>query len=200
MCKVRFGKVKVKMKNRIKELRIKNNLSISDLAKLVEVDEEELFYYENDEVTMNVENVIRIADYFNVTLDYMFGREAKKPEIEKIYMLQDKGSKEFISDGLETYEEALMELSKHDDAEITISYGRWWPNVDVALDSMMEKFDDEANDECNGELGEWFSNLPNEILSELEHEFNSVVTFWMLRYDLDPQIFRYIPVSELDII
>lgn len=188
------------MKNKIKELRIKKNLSISDLAKLVEVDEEELFYYENDEVTMNIENVMRIADYFNVTLDYMFGREAKKPENEKIYMLQDKGSKEFIGDGLETYEEALMELSKYNDAEITISYGRWWPNVDVVLDSMMEKFDDDANDECNGELGEWFSNLPNEILSELEHELNSVVTFWMLIHDLDPLIFRYVPVSELNII
>ena len=188
------------MKNRIKELRIKKNLSISDLAKLVEVDEEELFYYENDEVTMNIENVIRIADYFNVTLDYMFVREAKKKEIENIYMLQDKISKEFIGEALETYEEALMELSKNNDAEITISYGRWWPNVDVVLDSMMEKFDDDANDECNGELGEWFSNLPNEILSELEHELNSVVTFWMVRHDLDPQIFRYIPVSELDII
>ena len=186
------------MKNRIKELRIKNNLSISDLAKLVEVDEEELFYYENDEVTMNVENVIRIADYFNVTLDYMFGREAKKPEIEKIYMLQDKGSKEFISDGLETYEEALMELSKNNDAEIIISYGRWWPEIEAT--SLMDEFYYKANDECGDELGDYFIDTPDEVVNELENELNSVLTFWMVRHDLDPQIFRYIPVSELDII
>lgn len=198
MCKVRFGKVKVKMKNRIKELRIKNNLSISDLAKIIEVDEEELFYYENDEVTMNIEDVIRIADYFNVTLDYMFGREAKKPEIEKIYMLKDKGSKAFIGDGLETYEEALMELSKHDDAEITISYGRWWPEIEAT--SLMDEFDYKANDECGDELGDYFIDTQDEVVNELENELNSVLTFWMVRHDLDPQIFRYVPVNELDII
>lgn len=186
------------MKNRIKELRIKKNLSISDLAKLVEVDEEELFYCENDEVTMNIENVIRIADYFNVTLDYMFGREAKKPEIEKIYMLQDKGSKEFISDGLETYEEALMELSKNNDAEITISYGRWWPEIEAT--SLMDEFDYKANDECDDELGDYFIDTPDEVVNELENELNSVLTFWMLRHYLDPQIFRYVSVNELDII
>lgn len=186
------------MKNKIKELRIKKNLSISDLAKLVEVDEEELFYYENDEVTMNVENVIRIADYFNVTLDYMFGREAKKPEIENIYMLQDKGSKEFMGEALETYEEALMELSKNNDAEITISYGRWWPEIEGT--SLMDEFDYKANDECGDELGDYFIDKPDEVVNELENELNSVLTFWMVRNNLDPQIFRYIPVSELDII
>lgn len=186
------------MKNRIKELRIKKNLSISDLAKLVEVDEEDIFYYENDEVTMNIENVIRIADYFNVTLDYMFGRESKKPEIENIYRLQDKVSKEFIGDGLETYEEALMELSKYNDAEITISYGRWWPEIEAT--SLMDEFDYKANDECDDELGDYFIDTPDEAVNELENELNSVLTFWMVRHDLDPQIFRYIPVSELDII
>lgn len=186
------------MKNRIKELRIKKNLSISDLAKLVEMDEEELFYYENDEVNMNIENVIRIADYFNVTLDYMFGREAKKPEIENIYMLQDKVSKEFIGDGLETYEEALMELSKYNDAEITISYGRWWPEIEAT--SLMDEFDYKANDECDDELGDYFIDTQDEVVNELENELNSVLTFWMLRNNLDPQIFRYVPVNELDII
>ena len=198
MCKVRFGKRMIKIKNKIKELRIKKDLSISDLAKVIEVDEEELFYYENDEVTMNIENVIRIADYFNVTLDYMFGREAKKPEIEKIYMLQDNVSKEFISDGLETYEAALMELSKNNDAEITISYGRWWPEIEAT--SLMDEFDYKANDECGDELGDYFIDTQDEVVNELENELNSVLTFWMLRHYLDPQIFRYIPVSELDII
>ena len=198
MCKVRFGKRMIKIKNKIKELRIKKDLSISDLAKVIEVDEEELFYYENDEVTMNIENVIRIADYFNVTLDYMFGREAKKPEIEKIYMLQDKVSKEFISDGLETYEAALMELSKNNDAEITISYGRWWPEIEAT--SLIDEFDYKANDECGDELGDYFIDTQDEVVNELENELNSVLTFWMLRHYLDPQIFRYIPVSELDII
>ena len=36
--------------------------------------------------------------------------------------------------------------------------------------------------------------------AELENELNSVLTFWMVRHDLDPQIFRYVPVNELDII
>ena len=52
----------------------------------------------------------------NKLLWVFYERETK--EIENIYMLQDKISKEFIGEALETYEEALMELSKYNDAEI----------------------------------------------------------------------------------
>ena len=47
---------------------------------------------------------------------------------------------------------------------------------------------------------DYFIDTPDEVVNELENELNSVLTFWMVRHDLDPQIFRYIPVSELDII
>ena len=173
------------MKNRIKELRMRKNLSISDLAKLVEVDEEILFYYENDELTVNLEDVIRIADYFQITLDYLFMREARKPEVEEMYLLKDKETGEF-GDIFETYEEALMELSKRENVEITIVCGRWWPEIEAT--SLMEKFDYEANDECGDELGDYFLDTPDEVVNELENELNSVLTFWMLRHNIAPEI------------
>lgn len=182
------------MKNRIKELRMRKNLSISDLAKLVEVDEEILFYYENDELTVNLEDVIRIADYFKITLDYLFMREARKPEVEEIYLLKDKETGEFGDNRFETYEEALMELSKRENAEITIVCGRWWPEIEAT--SLMDKFDIEANDECGDELGDYFLDTPDEVVNELENELNSVLTFWMLRHYIDPEILECMPISE----
>ena len=55
-------------------------------------------------------------------------------------------------------------------------------------------------DECGDELGDYFIDTQDEVVNELENELNSVLTFWMVRHNLDPQIFRYVPVNELDII
>ena len=61
--------------NRIKELRIRNNVSQTDLASLVGVAASTLSGYESGKAQADIEKKKKIAEYFGVTLDYLFGAD-----------------------------------------------------------------------------------------------------------------------------
>ncbi|HBG6671198.1 TPA: helix-turn-helix transcriptional regulator [Clostridioides difficile] len=58
---------------RLKELRIKNNLKQSDLARILNVTQGAVGMYENDKRTPSPELIVKLAEYFNVTTDYLLG-------------------------------------------------------------------------------------------------------------------------------
>lgn len=60
--------------NRIRELRRSKNLTMKELGAIVGVSESTISLYENEKRQPDNDTLFRIADYFNVTLDYMFGR------------------------------------------------------------------------------------------------------------------------------
>ena len=57
--------------SRIKELRIKNNLKQTDLAKLLNISFQSYSRYENMERIIPITKLNTIANYYNVTLDYL---------------------------------------------------------------------------------------------------------------------------------
>lgn len=59
---------------RLKEIRKKQNLSREHLASLLGLSYWALAKYENDEREPDYQTLIRLADYFQVTIDYLFGR------------------------------------------------------------------------------------------------------------------------------
>jgi len=59
------------MKNRIKELRLKHNLTIRELSKKLNIAESTLSHYENDIRSPDIVKLIEIAKIFNCTLDYL---------------------------------------------------------------------------------------------------------------------------------
>lgn len=61
--------------NRLKELRIKENLSQADFAKEIGIPQSIIAKYEKNQIKVTVERLIKIADFFDVTLDYLVGRE-----------------------------------------------------------------------------------------------------------------------------
>ena len=63
------------MKLRIRELRKSRELTIENLAQLVGVSRATINNYERGVHEPNIETLIRFADYFNVTVDYLIGRE-----------------------------------------------------------------------------------------------------------------------------
>lgn len=63
----------MKKENRIKVLRQKNNISQSELANQIGVTRQAISLYENEERKMNDEIVTKIANYFNVTKEYVKG-------------------------------------------------------------------------------------------------------------------------------
>ncbi|EIS9524135.1 helix-turn-helix transcriptional regulator [Clostridioides difficile] len=58
---------------KLKQLRIKNNLKQSDLAKILDVTQGAIGMYENDQRTPPAESIVKLAEYFNVTTDYLLG-------------------------------------------------------------------------------------------------------------------------------
>lgn len=60
--------------NRIKELRHKNKVSQQELADLLGVTTRAWRFYESGDREPNITGLISLADYFNVSLDYLVGR------------------------------------------------------------------------------------------------------------------------------
>lgn len=62
--------------NRIKELRINNNLTQTMLANVLNIANNTLSQYENDQRQIPDEIKMKIADYFGVSVDYLLGRQS----------------------------------------------------------------------------------------------------------------------------
>lgn len=59
---------------KLKELRIKNKLTQDDISKIINTNRQNISRYENGEVEPNINTLIKFADYYNVSLDYLCGR------------------------------------------------------------------------------------------------------------------------------
>ena len=58
----------------IKQLRLEKNITQKELASLKGVSQRLISNYENDSATPTVENLIKIADIFKVSLDFLTDR------------------------------------------------------------------------------------------------------------------------------
>lgn len=61
----------------IKELRLKNNLSQSTVAEVLEIKAQQYQRYEYGQREIPVHLLIKLADFYKVSLDYITGREDK---------------------------------------------------------------------------------------------------------------------------
>ena len=65
----------MKINEIIKELREDKNIKIPQMAKELKMKHQNIYRWENGENIPTLEQAIKLADYFNVTLDYLVGRE-----------------------------------------------------------------------------------------------------------------------------
>lgn len=72
------------MMNRLKELRKQKGLTLVELGKEVNLANNTLSRYERGIREPNISMLIKLADYFNVTVDYLIGREDEEElKVEK---------------------------------------------------------------------------------------------------------------------
>ena len=62
--------------NRIEELRKKNNLSQTELGKIVNLSQKAISRYENGSAEPDLYTIKKLSEYFNVTIDYLLGSDA----------------------------------------------------------------------------------------------------------------------------
>lgn len=60
---------------KIKELREDNDLTQTQMAEILSITQRTVSYYERNEREIPVEILVKYAEYFNVTLDYICGLE-----------------------------------------------------------------------------------------------------------------------------
>lgn len=67
---------------RLKELRLKKGLTQTELGEKVGVKQNTFTNWENGKREPNFENLIKLADFFEVSLDWLFGRKVELGEEE----------------------------------------------------------------------------------------------------------------------
>lgn len=60
--------------NRIKELRNEKGITQADLAKILKISDRAVGYYENGDREPDYTTLLKIAEYFDVSIDYLLGR------------------------------------------------------------------------------------------------------------------------------
>lgn len=67
--------------NRLKLLREEKGLFQSDIAKILGVSVAAVGFYENEKRDMSPETIIKLAEYFGVSTDYLLGKsDIRNPE------------------------------------------------------------------------------------------------------------------------
>lgn len=60
--------------NKLRELRKQKGLTQLELAKFVGISQNNYSYWENDKVKIDNESIIKLADFFGVSVDELLGR------------------------------------------------------------------------------------------------------------------------------
>lgn len=93
--------------NRLKLLREEKQLTQNDIARLLKITIPAYSYYENGKRDMSPETIIKLADYFSVSTDYLLGKSDKRnveEEFEFAYHKEMEGlTDEEIADALRFY-------------------------------------------------------------------------------------------------
>ena len=61
-----------------RELRIENKLSQRDLAKATGISQQALSFWEQNKRTPNMDDCIILADFYNISLDDLVGRDKNR--------------------------------------------------------------------------------------------------------------------------
>ena len=71
------------MKNRLRQLRKERNLTLEEMAKIINSNRGSLSRYELGEVELKQELAKQIADFFDVSIDYLLGySDNRKPKAD----------------------------------------------------------------------------------------------------------------------
>ena len=97
---------------RIKTLRSENNLTQSDLASILGIAKTTLAAYEQGKNEPSIDTLIKIADYFNISTDYLLGQtDVKSTDLEISYIAKYLGLNERSINELHQYNKIAQENS-----------------------------------------------------------------------------------------
>ena len=69
------------MLKNLKILRNKNNITQQQLADIISVSQQSINKYENQNIEPDISTLIALADYFDVSVDYLIGRTSNEKNV-----------------------------------------------------------------------------------------------------------------------
>ncbi len=90
----------------IKQLREERSLTQSDLAKIIGVSSSTIGMWENDERSPNEDKKEIIADYFNVDMNYLYGKTLVRNSYRELGTI-DEENPTYIPDHFESVTDAM---------------------------------------------------------------------------------------------
>lgn len=69
------------MKTRIRDLREDKDLTQTEVSKMLNITQVAYSYYELDKRNIPLETLCKLADYYNVSIDYILYRTDKKEKV-----------------------------------------------------------------------------------------------------------------------
>lgn len=80
---------------KIKKLRLNENLTQKQLAEKIQSTSKNIWAYENEIATPPADILLRLANFFDVSVDYLLGREddfccVKKQDVSRCFMFADR--------------------------------------------------------------------------------------------------------------
>lgn len=110
---------------RLKLLREKKGVLQKDVAKFLGVDRTTYVKYERGGTEPNNEMLLKLADYFNVSVDYLLGKEKNSPEnseeFEESVAFNRNGKKvvyKISKDKIDLLETLVKNLKDQDDPDL----------------------------------------------------------------------------------
>lgn len=97
---------------RLKQLRNEKHLSQKDLAKEFNMSQQTIAKWENNQSTPNPEMIVKIADFFDTSTDYLLGRINEDIPIEKISIQNGKDFSYYDLQKLIKNKSSLEEIAK----------------------------------------------------------------------------------------
>ncbi len=102
--------------NRLKELRLEKGLLQSDIAKIIDKSDRIVGFYETGERDMSTDTLSKLADFFNVSIDYLLGKSDIRNSI-------DVNNVSFANhNGIDT---AGLNKEEIDEIKKQVEYMRW---------------------------------------------------------------------------
>lgn len=92
-------KVKESFMSRLRELRKEKGYTQQQIAEILDTDQQKISKYELGEAVLNEREIIRLADFFDVTADYMLGISDFRQEINidmQLYQIEKNRLKEHL--------------------------------------------------------------------------------------------------------
>lgn len=101
--------------NRIKELRLRKELKQVELAEIIGMSQSSLSGYESGKIEPDQETLIRLSEFFDVSIDYLLGIS----ELKKAPTLEQVDAEE-----LQLLKELVDQLTPEQQQEL-LRYGRY---------------------------------------------------------------------------